>query len=458
MQGKNRLVWFIVVVLMFVAVLAYFFGQDKNYEWSERLRASEEQPYDLNIFYALLKENTRDASYTELNKKLQVEFEDLDQSKTYNLFAIRRDFSPDTTEIEALVDFIKKGNTLVLSAKRISPLLPIALAYGSDSIFHLYRAVSTEDIYAFVPDSVLAKYEVAETWSEKDSIHRNYQYTLEEKAWEASFIDSSSYSKSCALILQSTHQKISLHGVFRNDTILWQWNCIRLPESISGENLATYNNGKLAFTKFKLGKGWVILGAPPLLFSNYALLQKEHFNFCNALLSNVPKGEILVDNVQRFNSDLFTPKGRISQSPLTFILKQPALSWAWYTLLLSALLFVFFRSKRKQRIIPIIKPNLNTTLAYAKMLGSLQLKEKNNSAKANEIFQHFLQHLRSRNRWHSNDIGDELKTLLQKLTPELDREIQIVLYLGNKAQKQNALSDQEVVNLFNYTKKIIERI
>jgi hypothetical protein len=171
------------------------------------------------------------------------------------------------------------------------------------------------------------------------------------------------------------------------------------------------------------------------------------------------QGGILFDEIVRFDRSVFNRRrgASLGQSPLSFILSQRALKWAWFTLLGASLLFVLFRSKRKQRIIPILQPNKNTTLAYAQLLGSLQLKEKNNGSKGIEIFQHFLQHLRQRNRWHSNEVNEELKKRLLKLAPDLKKQIEYVIYLGTKTAQKKQLTDSEVINLFNYTNQIIQR-
>ena len=92
------------------------------------------------------------------------------------------------------------------------------------------------------------------------------------------------------------------------------------------------------------------------------------------------------------------------------------------------------------------------------MLGSLQLKEKNNTAKGREIFLHFMQYLRSKNRWHSKEVNEELKKTLEKLVPEMDKEIQLVMYLGHKVDKGSPISDLEIIRLFNYTQRILEKI
>ena len=456
---RSNYILLIAIGLPIVAIAIYLLlNVEEHYNWNQNFRAEGEEPYDLDVFYELLKENTQNADFTELSRKLDVELVELDANKTYNLFIIRRNFNPDTIELKALENFVKKGNTVLLSAQTITPLLPISLAYGTDSVISLYNKVISDEMYSELPDSIYEKYDSVNSYEEKDSIFEQYKEALENKVWANDFLDSADFGKTTTLKSLANEQKVDLAYVLRNDTAAQIWKSVKLPEVATGKNYATFENKKTAFLQWKVGNGQIFISSTPLLFSNYYMIKKEHFLFTNSLLANMPSGDILVDHVKRYNNDVFSPKANLGQSPLNFILSQKALKWAWFTLLATALIFVIFRSKRKQRIIPIVKPNNNTTLAYAKMLGSLQLKEKNNTAKSREILRHFFQGLRNKNRWHSNEINEGLKITLQKLAPEHDREIQIVLHLGTKAMKNQVMNDQEVVTFFNYSKRILERI
>ena len=53
------------------------------------------------------------------------------------------------------------------------------------------------------------------------------------------------------------------------------------------------------------------------------------------------------------------------------ILQSQALKWAFYMTLISLILFVIFRGKRTQRIIPVIDPLKNATLDFTKTIGDL---------------------------------------------------------------------------------------
>ena len=64
-----------------------------------------------------------------------------------------------------------------------------------------------------------------------------------------------------------------------------------------------------------------------------------------------------------------------SISPLRFILRNPPLRYAWYIFLVGFLVFIIFHAKRKQRIIPIIKPLENTSVEFVRSIGNLYLNE-----------------------------------------------------------------------------------
>ena len=65
----------------------------------------------------------------------------------------------------------------------------------------------------------------------------------------------------------------------------------------------------------------------------------------------------------------------VSDSPLRFILSQPALKWAWYLLLAGVLIFIIFNLRRTQRPIPILPKNLNTSVEFVKTIGNLYYQE-----------------------------------------------------------------------------------
>ena len=64
------------------------------------------------------------------------------------------------------------------------------------------------------------------------------------------------------------------------------------------------------------------------------------------------------------------------ESPLRYFLSQPPLRWSLYLAMFALILFMRFTAKRRQRVIPVIEPPVNTTLDFVKLIGTLYYQKK----------------------------------------------------------------------------------
>ena len=71
-----------------------------------------------------------------------------------------------------------------------------------------------------------------------------------------------------------------------------------------------------------------------------------------------------------------TIKNEDNFSSLSVIRQHPPLLWAFWLGIVGLLLFIFFNVKRKQRIINVVKPNVNTTVNFTETVGRLVSSEK----------------------------------------------------------------------------------
>jgi hypothetical protein len=118
----------------------------------------------------------------------------------------------------------------------------------------------------------------------------------------------------------------------------------------------------------KVHKGNLIFSSVPLIFTNYGILKE-------------PNDKIVSNIVSFLDGDVhwthFYELGRMeSDSPFRYILSQPPLKWALYTILISIVLFMGFKIKREQRVIPVIEPLINTTLVFVKTISRLYFVQK----------------------------------------------------------------------------------
>ncbi len=122
--------------------------------------------------------------------------------------------------------------------------------------------------------------------------------------------------------------------------------------------------------RVELDEGAVLVVSVPESFSNIMMLDEAGFRRGSVLLSYLPTAPLYWD-------DYYKPErsggagGAESGSPLSYITSRPALRTAWTLLLVGLVLFVVFAARRRQRVIPVVKPPRNVTLDFVEMVGGL---------------------------------------------------------------------------------------
>lgn len=203
------------------------------------------------------------------------------------------------------------------------------------------------------------------------------------------------------------------------------------------------NKEKLVnFIKVPYGYGEIYLHTQPAAFTNYHLLKENHSEYASKVLSYIDKGDVfwLLKN----QSGLV-----VSNSPLRYILSQPALKWAMYISLIGILIFIIFTAKRKQRIIPIIKPLDNTTVDFTKTIGNLYFQEGNHDNIIEKKIIYFLEKIRNEYLLETNILDENFEKKLQQKTGKKIEDIHRAVYLINQFKKsyhQSVESDLIALN------------
>ena len=128
------------------------------------------------------------------------------------------------------------------------------------------------------------------------------------------------------------------------------------------------------------------------------------------------------------------------ESPLKFILSNPPLKWAWYTLLCFILLFVIFNGKRRKSIIPVLPDRSNTSLEHIQRMSNLYKQKDEHYVIAAKMFENFL--------WY---VQSELKINTTQKTGELIEEIAIKRTMSRKEIKKifdqwSLIEEQKTLN------------
>ena len=187
------------------------------------------------------------------------------------------------------------------------------------------------------------------------------------------------------------------------------------------------------FVKIKYGNGNFIFNTQPFAFTNYHMLESNHAVYVADCFSYLPDNNILWDERNKAQSEEI-------KSKLRFILSKPALKYAWFTTLGALLLFMIFRAKRRQRIIPIIEKLPNTSIAFAKTIGNLYYQEGNPKDIINKKITFFLEYLRNTYLLDTQNLNQDFKRRLHHKTgipqEEINRLIDYIYTLSTNSEPQ----------------------
>lgn len=145
------------------------------------------------------------------------------------------------------------------------------------------------------------------------------------------------------------------------------------------------------YIRMRIGKGQLLLHCAPMAFTNVSLLADDNRRYISDALSYLPR------HPQRLIWDDYFSDGRSGAStPLRVILTRPGLRAGYFTALAAVILLLLFRSKRRQRVIPVVAPLRNTTMDFVDTITQLYINKSNHRDIAIKVVSHFLEFVRTR--------------------------------------------------------------
>lgn len=203
------------------------------------------------------------------------------------------------------------------------------------------------------------------------------------------------------------------------------------------------------FIKVPYKNGFFYLHTQPAAFTNFHLLKGNDYQYAQSVLSYIPKGDIFWYTKE--------PKDEsISDSPLRYILSQPALKWAWYFFLIGMLIFIIFNAKRKQRIVPILKPLPNSTIDFTKTIGNLYFQEGDHKNIIDKKIIYFLEKIRIDYLIDTSKLDDTFIKKLQLKTGKSEADIQELVFLINEHRNSyHGSLEEDLIRINNVIEKIL---
>ena len=209
------------------------------------------------------------------------------------------------------------------------------------------------------------------------------------------------------------------------------------------ESLGHIETSIVVYTRTDIGEGSIYQHCVPEFFINHASKQDYYRDYINTILGQFDPTFIVMDhpNFNRFgdrdNAD--------TRSPIQFVLSQKSLKTAYYLILFGSLLFVIFKSKRKQRAIPILEKNRNTTLEYVETLSSLFSSQGQSARLIPHIKNYFYHSVKK--KYFLDEKNPNFVKLLSKKSKFDESELQVIVKMLDNSDKGYAYPDDQLINL-----------
>lgn len=208
-------------------------------------------------------------------------------------------------------------------------------------------------------------------------------------------------------------------------------------------------NQHVNYIKVPYRQGYFYLHTQPVAFTNYNLLKNKNYQYAESVLSYLPKGDIFWYTKGQNNES-------ISESPLRYIFSQPGLKWAWLFFLIGMLIFIIFNAKRKQRVVPILKPLPNLTVDFTKTIGNLYYQEGDHQNLIDKKIIYFLEKMRNEYLIDTTKLDDSFIQKLHHKTGKNVTDIQELVYLINEHRKSyHGSLEEDLIRINNAIEKIL---
>ncbi|CAL2101560.1 conserved protein of unknown function [Tenacibaculum sp. 190130A14a] len=193
------------------------------------------------------------------------------------------------------------------------------------------------------------------------------------------------------------------------------------------------------FIKVKHGKGSFYLHTFPEAFTNYNILLDNNNEYVASVLSYVnDKATVYWDAYYKTGKSRYTSK-------MQFLLNNESLKWAYYIALIGVLFFIIFKGKRNQRIIPVITPLKNQTLAFTRTIANMYYEKSAHKNIAEHKINYFLEYIRTQYRLSTLKIDENFYSKLASRSGNTLEEVKALFARITTIQQKEHITQEELI-------------
>jgi hypothetical protein len=403
---KNKKLIIGLFIGLGILLVIYFTANQnsKRYQWNETYKTDSDQPYGTQFIQRLLAHYRPGQKFIFNDKTPLHKLLDTAKIKTKTDYVlIGQDIFLEEADKNALVDFISAGNDALISTVHL-PLDIIDLVHVSEC-----------DQEVFLTDNELLTVNLNFF---NTNLKANSGYTYRYR-----------FGKSDQPYFWNT-----LNPDFFCDSIKFS------------APLGYVQPDKINFFKFSFGKGNLYIHTNPIVFTNYFLTSSDKAEYASGVFSYL-RGEAMIwDDFSKLS--FMSKNNSPEMSPLSYILQQDSLRYAWWLMLASALAYTLFTAKRKQRVIPVLEEKTNTSLEFVKIISALHFQNGNHHNIARKKMKYFFYFVRDKYGLQTQNLSESyMKRLSEKSKVEL-HHLQLISHEFNHVERDTSYDSRKLVYLY----------
>ena len=406
---KKTKIGILSLAVLLLVVLCYFLFSSDEEKKVEKKDTSKElynqmlSADGLNILYQLVKEYPKVDSIRFVRDGLEDNLSTKTNGGKPNVYVlIDRDIDLSPKSIDTLFEFVNKGNHAMISVEYFDYVFTSRITY-SDLTSNVYSEGASLDftnpkIKMYLP-----------------YLLKKYNHNLAEFRYWNYF---------------------ELSDFFMNT------------DKITTLGVETYYDNP-NFIKFPYGDGYFYLHTVPQAFYNESMFTEDGFDYSQRVFSHLPKGNYIWHrHTEKWNNKKAkTPDSMDRESPIQLILKDKYLRHSYLVLLFGLLLYIAFKIKRRQRIIPTVEPNENSSLEFVETVSLLYLKQNKHYKFIKHYEQSFVHFIKDKYYISTNNIDKNFIELVAAKSDIEENRITEIFSKFNEAKKSYEYSTDKLIAL-----------
>ena len=342
-MNNSKIFVLAIAVLLVVAVLIEL-SVPKRFVWEPTFSHDSKQPFGCALFDSLAKTSVKHG-YSVKHTTFYQLLNDSSVKAPLSVIDIYSEYGKYSgLEKKSLLDFVSKGNKLLICTDRFQYDLEDTLQFLSDDGYFSANAIKR------AASRGLLRSNDSLVW-EKDNLYPEHVYKAYSDFINANFVlkpdttyeydrqdgEPDSLDRAVVEMIDSTLATVA------DDTNTKRRKVIRRTSPEWKPLAWKYVDKKKEYPvvmKRKWGRGEIVICTTPLLFTNYGIMNGDNVSFVYRVLNTVS------DNPIMRIAEKPLAEEHISQSPMRYFIANPPLRWAVYLALLTLLLFFIFTARR----------------------------------------------------------------------------------------------------------------